>query len=338
MKSEVLRVSPPGTGAVTCLIGSKRKRPNSEKPRKIRPVLKGSLSRINSKIIWSGTWALTPSPLNVSFNSDLIQAPFYFERTSTLNPSKSEIYQDSYFSGYFCMADLSANRSRPTLNCPYKKFYEREILLRFTRRSAESNVFDIVGSGTNKFGKYIIEGVFNEEGEGGEIKIARNFLKVPGSQTTNVNKRSSRIRTPSIKMMESYLNLKSKKKEKKQLKKPKKKANSQDLQLQNKVSNDQEVEQFDDEYISIFDNIKELKSFDPIAFNPHCRLPEKMKSCVSPNTIVDFNKIFDEDSDIAKDNEFQKIIFNDLTKLDKSMLKELNDFAEFTCPSKGKGN
>lgn len=405
---------------VTSLLGSKRKRPNAVP--KLKPVLKGVLSSHNNKVTWSGCWSLTKDTYSDIFAENVVRAPFYFERKALTSENHQEngvLSRDGYFNGYFCMQDLS----RPTLNCSYKKFYEKEVLLRFTKVKGSTVSFDVVGSGQNKFGKYLIEGKFDSNTN--EINCARNYIQVlkkPPSPSRkrlespkNGAKRSSRIRIPSAKYIESYgleqirnsplanFDFEGKKEineillalkekdisgrinkicealEKKRIRSLKSAYKhlveylacskniiiSKDLLakltlLQNKyqlkpiktktVKTEKANGNFEDSYISVFEDLKEMQQIDPLGFNPSCRLPERLRS-PTLSRVVDLKNVFDkcmpplsleasshELQNVTKEEELYPISdvdFSDLSTLDADTLKELNEYVEFTCPSKG---
>lgn len=411
---------------VTCLLGSKRKR-NSADPSPaskiiLKPVLKGSLRRHNNKVTWSGCWGLTKEHYSSGFTESVVKAPFYFERKSLASENLEEnclLPQDGYFSGYFCMQDLS----RPTLNCSYKKFYEKEVLLRFTKKET-GHSFDVVGSGQNKFGKYLIEGTYDSISN--EIHCSRNYLpnlKRPPSParrrsskptTPTSGKRSSRIRTPSAKYMEAFglgehkekimspandfegkdiiLKLLSNfsdksgsaeaskllddlnKRKIRSLKSAfrqlyeislvvKDAAGMSELKeglksLQQKyklkvskkrsLKNEATPAVNADNYVSLFEDVKDLQELDPIGLNLRCRLPDKMKSPTLTG-MVDLKTTFENceltDASYGEGSEhlseiedlypINNVDFSDLSRLDAETLKELNEFVEFVCPSKG---
>lgn len=377
----------------------KRKRSVKEEIVGLKPILKGGLCSSKGKVIWNGWWGLTKSSYTEVFTEEVIKAPFHFERTATASDSSStEITEDGYFSGYFCMQDLTKKQSPPT----YIKHFENRILLRFVKSKDASNTFEVVGSGENKFGKFLIEGRFNSESH--EIDCSRNYLPSPKALKRKsmrfesppvTPKRSLRNRCPTLKLKESldakpltttfnfdgreelleliisleneelreivealsnrrFRCFKLAKNQILKLVKNEKIVNKiEEMYLKYKkvvevdLSDDEEdtsPERGDDEelnYVSIFQLGDEEGLVDPLLFDPAAELPDSIRSPVLFDFRECFKRTLEEDCNSNLSEELRDLCplnavdYSDLSYLDADTLKELNEFVEFSCPSKG---
>lgn len=214
----------------------------------LRPVMKGTLTVSSGKVVWSGAWGLTKTGFDEDFPQDVTRAPFRFERTSIVRNSNNQdekiilssvnggrvsadnICQDGYFSGYFCMQTPSVNISgrnneNGSQSMSMRKHFENNLLLRFRMKNGCSSELEIVGSGENRFGKFLIEGKYDISSAC--LTCGRNYLpqslKRKSSRVHNIGppsmaltidvnaKRSVRIKKPSPKWQEFIESKKNKK-------------------------------------------------------------------------------------------------------------------------------
>lgn len=202
-------------GVTALTLNSSGQRLKRKRSPALRPVLRGSFRRnsASEKVIWSGCWGLTTNSFDDVFTDGTVKAPFYFERRRLADDCENNLLlSDGYFSGYFCMQDKSTAAQRKT-STSFTKHFESNILLRFSPTKT-NNVVEVLGSGQNRFGKFLIEGKYNLETE--ELNCARNYIprvlrrrsvrsQRRASEPCLSPRRSSRERTPSIKLKESYL-------------------------------------------------------------------------------------------------------------------------------------
>ncbi|GBG27595.1 Bromodomain-containing factor 1 [Hondaea fermentalgiana] len=127
------------------------------KPAILRPALRGVLKRTGDIVKWEGQWGMDDNAFNGGIVSDFSYVRDHVHDSQDTNDvakalSQSEdadLVSNAIFSGHFFMV----------LNGKKKKVPEKNVLFEFMHdESLPAGTVKVVGSGTNQYGKYSLEG------------------------------------------------------------------------------------------------------------------------------------------------------------------------------------
>ncbi len=137
----------------------------------LKPALRGHLKIGEGQIPnWIGQWGMDDKAFEAGGTvSDFHYKFMKFAATANMQTDRDAQHRDSYYSGHFMMGSLKEDE-------PPSKHAERNLLFKFTKdpSSADGTVMNVMGTGSNAFGKFTLEGKLNVETK--EMNCYRTYI------------------------------------------------------------------------------------------------------------------------------------------------------------------